>query len=339
MVRRQPVTPRRRRLSALVVTVTLLAGPLWAVRPAYASGPDWAAQVASAQAATGGVDLQIAALAGQLEQAQAQTTAADLAETHLENQLDLARADAGAMLAEVYVDDAPGRGLSIPGPYLDAARNVVSSVLDGYRRVLARVRVEQTGAHARLDRMRAIQTRLDDQKRSLDAIVGADQAALERQQSADAAALARSDQARSLASVHHSPTSLVATEAQQRIMANYRFGPLPGGALPAGLAFVDGAVTGVASWYGPGFDGQPTATGAVYNEDEWTAASPWLPLDSLLAVSSGGRSVLLLVNDRGPYVGGRVLDLSHAAALALGSNGLIGVTARVVVPIGGGAAG
>ena len=73
---------------------------------------------------------------------------------------------------------------------------------------------------------------------------------------------------------------------------------------------------GIASWYGPGFNGRPTASGAIYDQEAWTVASKELPLGTWLVVRRGEQRVLLLVNDRGPYVEGRVLDLSAAAALA-----------------------
>lgn len=345
MARARPLTLLRRAAVAGAVAMAAATGavPAGAMADTPSGSPAGTLPVpstglASAQAAAQKVDLQIAALAGQLEAAQARATATDLAETQLQNRLDLARSDAGALLAEAYVDYAPDSGVRVPGPYLDAARQVVYSALARYRTDLDRIRTDQTGARAELLRLEAIQARLADEKQSLDAIVGADRAAMERAESADAAALARSDVARTAASAHLSPISLAATEAQQKFMAAWPFGPLAGGGLPSGLSYSGSTVDGVASWYGPGFDGQPTATGAVYDEDAWTVASPWLPLGSLLVVTAGSRSVLLLVNDRGPYVGGRVLDLSHAAAMALGSTGLIQVSARVVVPAGSGSA-
>jgi rare lipoprotein A len=63
----------------------------------------------------------------------------------------------------------------------------------------------------------------------------------------------------------------------------------------------------------------------------WTTASRELPLGTLLVVSRNGKRVLLLVNDRGPYVADRVLDLSHAASVYLGV-GVSAVTAEIVVP-------
>jgi rare lipoprotein A len=75
---------------------------------------------------------------------------------------------------------------------------------------------------------------------------------------------------------------------------------------------------GLASWYGPGFKGLPTASGEIYNPHAYTAAHKTLPLGTNLMVSYGGSSVEVTVNDRGPYVGGRELDLSRAAARDLG---------------------
>ena len=338
MAHARPFRPLRRVLSAGAVIVAASTAP--ALPAAAASGPAGAgtgsaAQLASAQAAAGRVDTRIAALAGQLEAAQAQVTASDMAETRLQNRLDLARADAGALLAEAYVDVSPDSDTQVPGPYLDAARGVLYSALDHYQKALAQVQADQAVARTGLSRLEAVESQLADQKQSLDAIVGADQAAQERAEAADAAALAASDSARATASNQLGPISLAATEAQQKVMAAHPFGPLPAGTRPAGLTGTSTTVSGIASWYGPGFDGRPTATGAVYDEDEWTVASPWLPLGSFLVVSAGGRSVLLLVNDRGPYVAGRVLDLSHAAAEALGSTGLIQVSAQVVIPVSG----
>ncbi len=74
----------------------------------------------------------------------------------------------------------------------------------------------------------------------------------------------------------------------------------------------------VSSWYGPGFGGAVTASGEVYNYGDYTAAHPYLPLGTELLVSYGGESVVVTVNDRGPYVGWRDLDLSQAAAEEIG---------------------
>ena len=78
------------------------------------------------------------------------------------------------------------------------------------------------------------------------------------------------------------------------------------------------ADTVLASWYGPGFDGQLTASGEVFDAQGYTAAHNTLPLGTEVTVSYAGRSVNVVVNDRGPYSGGRELDLSQGAAEYLG---------------------
>lgn len=74
----------------------------------------------------------------------------------------------------------------------------------------------------------------------------------------------------------------------------------------------------LASWYGPGFSGLPTASGEPYDPYGFTAAHKTMPLGTELLVSYGGSSVAVTVNDRGPYVGERELDLSQGAAETLG---------------------
>lgn len=78
--------------------------------------------------------------------------------------------------------------------------------------------------------------------------------------------------------------------------------------------------TGQASWYGKAFAGKPTASGEIFNHELLTAAHRSLPLGTKVRVTNvaNGKSVEVKVNDRGPYVGGRIIDLSRAAALALG---------------------
>ncbi len=81
--------------------------------------------------------------------------------------------------------------------------------------------------------------------------------------------------------------------------------------------------TEVASWYGPGFAGRRTSTGEIYNPNGLTAASTTLPLGSHVRVTNPetGRSVVVRINDRGPFVRGRSLDLSHGAAQQIGLTG------------------
>ena len=74
----------------------------------------------------------------------------------------------------------------------------------------------------------------------------------------------------------------------------------------------------LASWYGLDFQGELTASGEPYNAYGYTAAHKTLPLGTELVVRYGGRSVRVTVNDRGPYIAGRELDLSMGAAAYLG---------------------
>lgn len=97
---------------------------------------------------------------------------------------------------------------------------------------------------------------------------------------------------------------------------------------------------GVASWYGPGFHGRRTASGERYDMHELTAAHPSLPFGTLLEVRNvaTGASVRVRVNDRGPFAKNRIIDLSKAAAAAIGMIGpgtaLVELVAVGKVPIG-----
>jgi len=78
--------------------------------------------------------------------------------------------------------------------------------------------------------------------------------------------------------------------------------------------------TGEASWYGPGFHGKYTASGEIFNQNDLTAAHPTLPMPSLVRVTnlSNGKSLIVRVNDRGPFKSHRIIDLSKASAQKLG---------------------
>lgn len=82
--------------------------------------------------------------------------------------------------------------------------------------------------------------------------------------------------------------------------------------------------TGIASWYGPGFDGKRTANGEVFDKRELTAAHRTLQMPSLVRVTNldNGRSVIVRINDRGPFKRNRVIDVSEKAAELLGFKGI-----------------
>ena len=101
--------------------------------------------------------------------------------------------------------------------------------------------------------------------------------------------------------------------------------------LPVGWT---GRQAGLASWYGPGLHGRRTASGTVRTGAALTAAHRSLPFGTLLRVTNlrNGRTVVVVVDDRGPFVRGRVIDLSRAAARRLGMvrDGVVPVRLEVV---------
>jgi rare lipoprotein A len=96
----------------------------------------------------------------------------------------------------------------------------------------------------------------------------------------------------------------------------------------------DQAFSTRASWYGPGFDGKRTASGERYNQEGLTAASRTLPLGSkvLVANPTTGKCCTVTINDRGPYVSGRDIDLSHGAATKIGITGVSPVICVAYAP-------
>jgi rare lipoprotein A len=91
--------------------------------------------------------------------------------------------------------------------------------------------------------------------------------------------------------------------------------------------------TGIASWYGPGFHGKTTASGIIYNQHNLTAAHQTLPLGTRVLVTNldNGKSIEVLINDRGPFAKGRIIDLSYAAAESLGMIGPGTIPVRIEV--------
>jgi rare lipoprotein A len=105
-------------------------------------------------------------------------------------------------------------------------------------------------------------------------------------------------------------------------------------ASPALSNRIVGVMSGMASWYGPGFDGNYSASGEVFRASELTAAHPSLPFGSMVRVVNmdNGRSVVVRINDRGPYAHGRVIDVSAGAASVIGliSSGVAPVRLEVL---------
>jgi rare lipoprotein A len=90
--------------------------------------------------------------------------------------------------------------------------------------------------------------------------------------------------------------------------------------------------TGIASWYGDPFNGRPTASGEIFDMHKLTAAHRTLPLGSVVRVEnlSNHQKVDVKINDRGPFVAGRIIDLAYAAAQQISMPGTASVTLQVL---------
>ena len=96
--------------------------------------------------------------------------------------------------------------------------------------------------------------------------------------------------------------------------------PPPSGAAPGAPPEVGYSETGVASWYGHPYHGRQAADGEIYDMETMVAAHRTLPFNTWVRVVnlSSNKSVDVRIIDRGPFIGGRIIDLSHAAAVAIG---------------------
>lgn len=112
------------------------------------------------------------------------------------------------------------------------------------------------------------------------------------------------------------------------------YAPASGGEsfVPAKLGPTGVITTGSATWYGPGFDGCRSSSGATFRAAQMTAASLSLPMGTFLKVSFGGKAVVVVITDRGPYAEGRVLDLSAASARSIGLSGVGEVRMEILLP-------
>jgi rare lipoprotein A (peptidoglycan hydrolase) len=246
---------------------------------------------------------------------------------------------ARAVNAYIYGFTRAAENLARPSVYLeDAFKNDRRAVAD-LRAARAGRAEAVNGAEAARDASRGSRAALESERAQLEATI-AHQDFVDAQVQAAAAAraavlAAQQSAAAPVTDVYETdPAARVrhrtATVRQRQTMGAWPFGPVTG--VPPGLRATGEVLRGPASWYGPGFDGRPTASGAIYDQEGWTCASKELPLGTILLVSENGRQVLLLVNDRGPYVDGWILDLSHAAATALAHPGVGVVTAQILTP-------
>ena len=196
------------------------------------------------------------------------------------------------------------------------------------------------------DQTASVRRRLDERKQDLDGV----QRKLERLRTDMGFALLRAK-----AAARKAGARVVALERQARTLqsaerrADERAPLLTGGAdqadllamlgpnggrgceIPSRLRRTGDGFSGVSSWYGWDFAGRPTASGAIYDPRLFTAAHRTLPLPTFLFVRHDDRCATVLVNDRGPFIDGRVLDLSKGAADYLGV-GLSTIRAEILAP-------
>jgi len=111
----------------------------------------------------------------------------------------------------------------------------------------------------------------------------------------------------------------VKTRLTGLLAAALAVGALLTGCRPRLRPVVNGVQSGIASWYGQEFHGRPTSNGEIYNMHELTAAHRTLPFGTVVEITNllNGRTVTVRINDRGPFVGDRIIDLSYAAARML----------------------
>lgn len=337
----------------MAAALLALAGAV-AVVPALgaaAAGP--AAPAVSArdlprlQAELDAVTAEAQRLADGLAAAAARDGGLRIALQDLEERKDVARADLDARVREVYVLSRPDplgslrRTLTAPGLERIAAAGAEAAVRVEQELVDA---VAEESAQVQALRARAAAFRASLRARSVAVLAAQDRA---RALLTQAERLARDEQARArvaaaraaLDAVSASVTvALTPAQTRRSQRAQAREAPLvalveaAGSGYPQGYAPTGTVLEGLASWYGPGFVGNPTASGSPYDPERLTCAHKELPLGTVIRVSRAGLAVSCLVNDRGPYVGPRILDMSRAGSRALGYSGVASVVIEVLAP-------
>lgn len=283
------------------------------------------------------------ALAASLERAAARDGGLRIAMEDLQEQEDAARERFGDRVREVYMQSGPTqldalKALRPETSYLSARAGVASiGVEQSLVDALSDESVAAKALRARSERFRdqlrsqAVAV-LAAQDRARDLLTRAEAAAAEQaSRAALAAARAQLDAISQTVTIALTPAqterSRRAAQDQEPVLALIE---AAGSGYPAGYVPTGQLLSGQASWYGPGFVGSPTASGAPYDPERLTCAHKELPLGTVIRVSHAGRAVSCLVTDRGPYVGGRILDMSRAGSRALGYDGVADVTIEVL---------
>ena len=314
-----------------------------------------AADLPRLQAKLARVTAQAQRLGDQLQQAASRDGGLRVAVERLAEQHNAAQAQLDARARLVYMRTAPdplasiSQGLAGPGlrwlavrgstAALTVDRRLVLAVTDqstAVRALRARALTFRTGlrvqaaavlaaqdtarlllAHA--EQLVAEQAARDQRAAEQAALLAAERAALDQISATVTLALTPAQTTRSRRAASDESPLIAAVESA-------------GAGYPVGYRPTGQTLSGTASWYGPGFVGSPTASGAPYDPERLTCANKEVPLGTVLRVSANGRAISCLVNDRGPYVGDRILDLSRAGSRALGYDGLAQVVIEVLAP-------
>ncbi|MDX6199232.1 MAG: rare lipoprotein [Actinomycetota bacterium] len=294
-------------------------------------------------------------LAEALDAAAARDGGLRLAMDELAEEQDAAQARLDARARLVYMRSRPNplgalaEELAAPGlrriahQGQTAALTVDRSLIDAVARQSAKVKALQVRAEAFRDRLRAQAAEVfaaQDKARELLAV--AERLAAQQRAAAELAELAELEAQRAALDEVSAAVTAVLTPAQTRRSQAAAQNQAPvlavieaaGSDYPRGYRPTGATITGTASWYGPGFVGSLTASGAPYDPERLTCANKELPLGTVIRVSANGRAVSCLVNDRGPYVGDRILDMSRAGSRALGYDGLADVVIEVLAATG-----
>lgn len=272
---------------------------------------------------------RIAALSDEATRAQLRAANADRKRTMSQAALVVARKRFAAHVVDAYLDgvqDTEDKQLRRRA-WAGALAATDQAALIDFRAAKAAAEKEEDAAEAAMADARRTRAKLEAMRATLERTIS-DRVTYERAKAKNAARA----RALALANGVGTPRHRRATGSQAELFLRYRFGPAAG--VPDGLVATGSVLHGRASWYGPGFDGRATASGAIYDQEGWTVAHRTLPLGTILLITHGGRSVVVLVNDRGPFVGGRILDLSYGVARYLGTvhAGVAPVRAEILAP-------
>ena len=319
---RQKVSGRR---TALVGLVGLLLATI--VLPAHPV--DAAETTASLQARRQVLVTRIAALTDEATRAQLRAAHADRKRAMSQAALVVARKRFAAHVVDAYLDGVQDtEDLQLRRrAWAGALAGTDQAALADFRAAKAAAEKEEEAAAVAVTDARRTVAELETLRTTLERTIS-DRVTYERAKAKSAARARATSLAGGLGTSRHRR----ATGSQAELFRRYRFGPASG--VPAGLVATGSVLQGRASWYGPGFDGRATASGAIFDQEGWTVAHRTLPLGTILLVTHGSRSAVVLVNDRGPYVGGRILDLSHGVASYLGTvqSGVASVRAEILSP-------